>query len=77
MNYFQKLKIGTGLAIIIGGLNMTNWKTTLAGVFAAAGQILELFGVPKEVGQAVSVLGLFILGLVSKDLNVTGGTKAQ
>ena len=60
--------------LLFGGINMKNWKTTVAGLVAAAGQILGFFGVPPEVGNAVSVLGLFILGLVSKDFNVTGGT---
>ena len=56
---------------------MKNWKTTVAGLLAAVGQILSIFGVPVEVGSAVSVIGLFILGLVSKDSNVTGGTVNQ
>lgn len=56
---------------------ITSWKTTLAGLFAAAGQLAPLFGVPAEVGQAASVLGLFLMGLFCKDFNVTGGTKTQ
>lgn len=56
---------------------MKNWKTTVAGLLAAAGQILSIFGVPVEVGAAVSTIGLFILGLFSKDLNVTGGKVQQ
>ena len=63
--------------LLFGGINMKNWKTTVAGLLAAAGQILGIFGVPVEVGSAVSVIGLFILGLVSKDSNVTGGTVSQ
>ena len=63
--------------LLFGGINMKNWKTTVAGLLAAVGQILSIFGVPVEVGSAVSVIGLFILGLVSKDSNVTGGTVNQ
>ena len=63
--------------LLFGGINMKNWKTTVAGLIAAAGQILGIFGVPPEVGNAVSVLGLFILGLFAKDSNVTGGKITQ
>lgn len=63
--------------LLFGGINMKNWKTTLSGLLAAAGQILSIFGVPVEVGSAVSTIGLFLLGLFSKDLNVTGGTITQ
>jgi len=72
MALYQVAKI-----LLFGGINMKNWKTTVAGLLAAAGQILSIFGVPVEVGSAVSVIGLFILGLVSKDSNVTGGTVNQ
>jgi len=51
---------------------MRNWKTTSSGVLAAIGQILPLFGVPAEIGAAVSTIALFLLGLFAKDLNVTG-----
>jgi hypothetical protein len=56
---------------------MKNWKTTLSGALSASGAILPLFGVPAEIGQAVSVLGLFLIGLFAKDSNVTGGTISQ
>ena len=56
---------------------MKNWKTTASGILAAAGQLLPMWGVPMEVSQAVSVLGLFLLGLFSKDHNVTGGSVQQ
>lgn len=56
---------------------MKNWKTTLSGVLAGLGQIVPLFGVPAEVGQAISVLGLFLIGMFAKDSNVTGGTVVQ
>jgi hypothetical protein len=79
MNAFTKIKIITQLTTLFlkGDIDMKNWKTTLSGLLAAAGQILSIFGVPVEVGQAVSVVGLFLVGLFAKDSNVTGGTKAQ
>ncbi len=56
---------------------MKNWKTTISGLVAALGQILPTFGVPTEVAQAISVVGLFFVGLFAKDSNVTGGTVKQ
>lgn len=56
---------------------MKNWKTTLSGIIASMGQVLPIFGVPLEVGQAVSILGLFLLGIFAKDSNVTGGSVRQ
>lgn len=56
---------------------MKSWKTTLSGVLAAVGQILPLFGVPAEIGTAVSTIALFLIGLFAKDSNVTGGTVRQ
>lgn len=56
---------------------MKNWKTTLSGILAGAGQILGIFGVPQPVGDAISVLGLFLIGLFAKDSNVTGGKVVQ
>ena len=79
MNAFTKIKIIAQLTTLFlkGDIDMKNWKTTVSGLLAAAGQILSIFGVPVEVGQAVSVVGLFLVGLFAKDSNVTGGTKAQ
>jgi len=57
--------------------SMKSWKTTLSGLFAAAGQIFPIFGLPVELGQAVSVIGLFLIGLFAKDSNVTGGKVVQ
>lgn len=51
---------------------MKNWKTTISGVIAASGQILPFLGIPGEVASAVSVLGLFLVGLFSKDAGVSG-----
>jgi hypothetical protein len=56
---------------------MKNWKTTLAGILSAAGQVLPFLGVPPEVGTAVSTVGLFLIGLLAKDHNVTGGSVSQ
>lgn len=79
MNAFTKMRILMQLANLFmkGDINMKNWKTTLTGILAAAGQILGFFGVPAEVGNAISVIGLFLLGLFAKDSNVTGGTVNQ
>ena len=51
---------------------MRNWKTTLSGIIAALGPVLLVFGIPKEVAAAITTLGLFLLGLFSKDNSVTG-----
>lgn len=77
MNKVKALYQIAKIILLSGGINMRNWKTTVAGLLAAAGQILSIFGVPVEVGAAVSTIGLFILGLFSKDLNVTGGKVQQ
>jgi len=51
---------------------MKNWKTTLSGVLSAAGQIGLFFGIPAEVGNGISAVGLFLMGLFGKDNGVTG-----
>jgi hypothetical protein len=51
---------------------MKNWRTTLTGVLAAAGQFAPILGIPLEIGQAVSTMGLFFLGWNAKDTKVTG-----
>lgn len=56
---------------------MKNWKTTSTGVVAGLGQLFPLLGLPAELGQAVSVIGLFLMGLFAKDNNVTGGPVKQ
>ncbi len=56
---------------------MKNWKTTLSGIFAGAGQLSPIFGIPVEIGQAISVIGLALLGIFAKDKNVSGGTVLQ
>jgi hypothetical protein len=56
---------------------MKSWKTTLSGVVAAIGQVLPLFGIPAEVGAAISTVALFLIGLFAKDSNVTGGSVSQ
>ena len=54
-----------------------NWKTTVSGVLSALGVLFPMFGLSAELGQAVTVVGLALLGLFSKDSNVTGGTVEQ
>jgi len=56
---------------------MKNWKTTASGLLSGLGVLFPLIGLPAEVGQAVSVIGLFLIGFFAKDSNVTGGTVAQ
>ena len=56
---------------------MKNWKTTVSGLVAALGQVLPYLGIPQEVATAVSVVGMFLVGLFAKDSNVTGGTTVQ
>lgn len=59
---------------------MKSWKTTASGILAALPQVLVLFpqiGLPMEAAQGISALGLFLIGLFSKDSDVTGGTKQQ
>lgn len=59
---------------------MKNWKTTLGGIIAAIPQFALLFGiqgVPPEVWNGISAIGIFVLGLIAKDSNVTGGTVNQ
>ena len=56
---------------------MKNYKTTLSGIASALGVLFPVLGLPVELGQAISVIGLFLLGLFSKDNNVTGGTVKQ
>lgn len=43
-----------------------DWKTTIGGLIAALGLGLQAFGIPTEVGNAVAVIGVFILGLFAK-----------
>ena len=47
----------------------------MAGVFAATGYILPIFGVPVEVAGAVSAGGVALMGYLSKDAGVTGTEK--
>lgn len=56
---------------------MKNWKTTLAGLFAGFGTIGPMFGLKPEISAAISTIGVTLMGIFSKDSNVTGGTVAQ
>ncbi len=52
----------------------TNWKTTLLGAGAGA---LNLFANGVHWHQVVFSVSLALLGALSKDWNVTGGTQQQ
>jgi hypothetical protein len=58
---------------------MKSWKTTVAAVIAGMAQLLPTMGigVNPDVAQAISAVGLFVLGLLAKDFNVTGGKVQQ
>jgi hypothetical protein len=53
----------------ITGYFMKDWKTTMGAIVAAAGILLEAFGapIPKEALDAVTVIGVVIIGFFSKD----------
>lgn len=73
----NKLKL---ILLLIKTINMKNWKTTLTGILTALPTIATYLGIvaiPEPVLQGIGALGIFILGLVSKDHNVTGGTETQ
>lgn len=72
-----KIKAYWEIKKIIGGFTMKNWKTTASGLLSASGTLLPQFGVSVDVANAISVLGLALLGYFSKDHNVTGGTVEQ
>ena len=53
--------------------NMTDLKTTISGIVATVGFLLKFINVdlPPQVSDALIVLGVFFMGLFSKD---KGGT---
>jgi len=51
---------------------MKNWKTTVSGILSALGVIFPAVGLPAEIGQAVTVIGLALLSYFAKDKDVTG-----
>jgi hypothetical protein len=55
-----------------GGILMKNWKTTVSGILSALGVIFPAVGLPAEIGQAVTVIGLALLSYFAKDKDVTG-----
>jgi hypothetical protein len=79
MNLFDKVKIAEILTKLYWRFDMTaNWKTTAASILAAVGTILPYFKVPADVCHAITVLGLFLIGLFAKDAGVSGtGTVAN
>jgi hypothetical protein len=54
---------------------MVNWKTTLGGAITALGLFLsnQDNATLKLIGNILGPLGAFLIGLVAKDRNVTGG----
>ncbi len=55
-----------------------NWKTTLTAIIAFAATMLSRFvgiNLSIEVQMAIVTIGMLLIGLFSKDGNVTGGTK--
>lgn len=58
---------------------MKNWKTTLFGAITAAGLGMSQSSeaIVQTIGQILAVLGPILLGIFSKDANVTGGTVEQ
>lgn len=58
---------------------MKNWKTTLCGALTAIGVYLTNQSDPKLnlIGQVLVGAGTFLMGMVAKDNNVTGGTIKQ
>lgn len=61
---------------------MTNWKTTLAGIITGAGLAAQAIEQASTAGtfngktgtQLLIAIGIVLLGICSKDYNVTGGT---
>jgi hypothetical protein len=53
---------------------MKNWKTTVAGIVTAIGVGFTQSNDPmlQMIGKVLVVVGPIILGVVAKDLNVTG-----
>ncbi len=61
-------------------IDMKNWKTLICGAIAALPYIVKFFtghDLPFDLSDICQGTGLFGLGLLSKDYNVTGGTKQQ
>lgn len=59
------------------GVIMKNWMPTIFGLMAAAGTFLPDFGVNEQVSKGVAAIGIILLGLTSKQFNVTGGNVLQ
>lgn len=52
-----------------------SWKTTLFGAITALGVYLASQpGIYATIGQVLTIAGPVLLGIFSKDANVTGGT---
>ncbi len=64
-------------------MKVINWETTIAGLATAIINITILFGfdlTPEQtlvVISSATTIGLFVVSVLAKDKNVTGGTKPQ
>lgn len=58
---------------------MKNWKTTLSGILTASGLSMQASSdkTVQLIGWIVAAIGAVLLGAVSKDHNVTGGSTLQ
>ncbi|MBI4822649.1 MAG: hypothetical protein HY805_00235 [Nitrospirae bacterium] len=51
---------------------MKNWRTTVSGLIGSLGILVPIFGLPMELGNALTTVGIFFLGVFSKDSAVVG-----
>lgn len=64
-------------------MKVINWKTTLTGLITALTNLAVLVGIdltPEQttvVVSSVTTIGVFIISILAKDKDVTGGTKPQ
>jgi hypothetical protein len=58
---------------------MKNWKTTIGAMVTLTAAFLPYCGIhiSKETQDAIVVLGIGIIGIFAKDVNVTGGNVKQ
>ena len=58
---------------------MKSWKTTLFGAITACGMGLSQIDDPilKTIGQILAIVGPALMGIFTKDADVTGGTVQQ
>jgi hypothetical protein len=56
---------------------LSNWKTSLGGIAALMLMACEFLGVPVPAKEELLALILGLVGLASKDGNVSGGNVKQ